>query len=56
LQPKLEKRFNVKLATIKVAFCQPKKVGLDEVWVFSLFSTIVFDLQRSLFVLTMLIW
>ncbi len=40
------------LAIIKAAFCQPKKVGPNEVWVLSLFSTIALDFQRSLFVIT----
>ncbi len=41
------------LTIMKVGFYQPTKVGPDEVWVLSLFSTIAFDLQRSLFVITM---
>jgi hypothetical protein len=41
------------LVIIKEAFCQPIKVGLNEVWVFGLFSAIALDLQRSLFVLNM---
>jgi hypothetical protein len=50
LQPKLEMKFSTHLAILKIAFCQPKKVGLNEVWVPTLFSTIAFDLQRFLFV------
>jgi hypothetical protein len=53
LQPELEVRFSTHLAILKVAFCQPKKVGFNEVWVPTLFSAIAFDLQRFLFVLTM---
>lgn len=53
LQPKLEMRFSTHLVILKVAFCQPKKVGLNEVWVPTLFSSIAFDLQRFLFVFTM---
>jgi hypothetical protein len=53
LQLKLEKRFNVHLAIIKVAFYQFKNVGLDKVWVLGLFSNVIFYLQRFLFVLSM---
>ncbi len=41
------------MVIIKEAFCQPKKVGPNEVWVFGLFIAITVDLQRSLFVLNM---
>ncbi len=53
LQPKPEKGFNTHLAIMKVALYQLKKVRPDEVWVLNLFFAIAFDLQRSLFVLTM---
>ncbi len=53
LQPKFKARFVTHLASFKYAFCQPKKLGLDELWVLRVFSTVVFDLQRSLFVITM---
>jgi hypothetical protein len=49
----LKKRFNAHLAIIKTAFCQPKKVGHDEVWVMGLFFVTTIDFQRFLFVLTM---
>jgi hypothetical protein len=45
--------YPVHLAIIKVALCQPEKVGPNEVWVLGLFYAIALDLQRSLFVITM---
>jgi hypothetical protein len=33
---------------------QLQKGGLDEIWVFGLFSIVVFDLQRSMFVFNMI--
>jgi hypothetical protein len=53
LQPELEVKFFTHLAIPKVTFCQPKKVGLNEVWVPTMFSATAFHLQRFLFVLTM---
>jgi hypothetical protein len=44
MQPKLEKRFNTQLVIINATFCQPKKVGPNEIWVPSLFPTTIFDL------------
>jgi hypothetical protein len=52
-QPKHKKRFNAHLAIIKTTLYQPKQVKLDEVWVPILFSTVAFDLQKSLFMLNM---
>jgi len=46
-QPKPEKRFNTHLVIIKAAFCQPKKVGPNEVWFLCLFSTVIFDLLHD---------
>jgi hypothetical protein len=45
-QPKPEKRFNVHLAIIKATFYQPKKVGLDEVWVFNLFQILLLTFKN----------
>ncbi len=59
MQPKPKKRFNVHSAIIKVALYQPKKVRLDEIWVSSLFSIAILDLQRSMLCITwqqMLSW
>jgi len=53
LQLELEVKFSTHLTIPKVTFCQPKKVGLIEVSVPTMFSATVFDLQRFLFVLTM---
>jgi hypothetical protein len=47
MQPKPKKRFNTHLVIIKVAFCQPKKVGPNEVWLLGLFSTAIFDLLHE---------
>jgi hypothetical protein len=44
MQPKLGKRFNTRLVFIKAAFCQPKKVGPNEVWFLGMFPTTIFDL------------
>jgi hypothetical protein len=41
------------LTILKIAFCQPKKVGPNKVWVPRLFLTTTFDLQRFLYVFTM---
>jgi hypothetical protein len=49
----MKKKFNAHLAIITTIFCQPKKVGHDEVWVLGLFSATTIDLQRSIFVFTM---
>jgi hypothetical protein len=46
-------RFVAHFAVLKDVFCQPKKLRLDELWVLRLFSTTIFDLQISLFVITM---
>jgi hypothetical protein len=46
-------RFVIILAILKVAICQPKKVGFNKVWVLGFFLTIVLDLKTSLFILTM---
>jgi hypothetical protein len=51
LKPK--KRFNVRLTIIKVTFCYPKKMKLEEVWVGALFSNdVTFDLQNLCLSLT----
>jgi hypothetical protein len=46
-------RFYAHLAILKAVFCQPKKVGPNEVWVPTLFLVIAFEMHRFLFVLTM---
>ncbi len=53
LQLESETRFVVHLAILKDALCQPKKLGLDELLDLGLFLATAFDLQRSLFVITM---
>jgi hypothetical protein len=53
LQLEHEPRFVVQLTIFKATFCQLKKVRPKEVCDSKLFSTTTFDLQRSLFVLTM---
>ncbi len=46
-------RFYAHLEILKATLCQHKKVGLNKVWVPTLFLAIDFDLHRFLFVLTM---
>jgi hypothetical protein len=53
LQPILEIKFVIYLIILKATLCQLKKVRLNEVWVPRQFSTTAFNLQISLFVLTM---
>jgi hypothetical protein len=49
----LKKGSIVYLAIIKATFYYPKKGGLDEIWVLGLFSIVVLNLQRSMFVFSM---
>jgi len=53
LQPIFEIKFVAYLIIFKASLCQFKKVRLNEVWVPRQFSTTTFNLQISLFVLTM---
>jgi hypothetical protein len=50
----LKKGSIVHLVIIKATFYQPKNGGPDEIWVPNLFSIVVFDLQRFMFVFSMI--
>jgi len=50
----LKKGSIVHLEIIKATFYWPKKGRLDEMWVLGLFSIVVLNLQRSMFVFNMM--